>query len=208
MNFLEIAKETNTFSGLQGDIDTVVNPTGLQKVLLKFINAAYNNIQLMRDSWAWMNTHYQFSWNPSTVEYTNTAIDKYVTISYDDYLLKYYSYDYWKLNKFDTKLDPSKPECFTIKPETNGIIINPPDDYYNIDVRAVIVPEELTSNLQVPLLPERFHRILAYKAAIDMGMYLGNAEIISANTARYDTMIGQLLRSQNLPKRIKRRPIV
>ena len=46
MNYLEITKETNLASGLQGDIDTVVSPTGIQKTLSSYINSSYLDIQL------------------------------------------------------------------------------------------------------------------------------------------------------------------
>lgn len=206
MNFLEIAKEVNIASGLQGDVDTITSPTGIQRSLIHLINSAYLDIQMLRQDWAWMRTNGVFSWNfESNDPKVNSGIHKYLLIHYNHKPLEFIDYEEWLLNSYTYKT--GIPEKFTLLPETNGIIINPADAYYNVEYRGIKVPESLTSNVQVPLLPVFYHNIIVYKSAYEIGLFLGNAEIMNINLGKYDFLLGSLMRSQNLPKRIIQRPL-
>ena len=205
MNYLEIAKEVNIASGLQGDIDTVLSPTGIQRSLLHFINSAYLDIQMLRQDWAWMRTNGVFSWDPTSTVAINSGVHKYLLIHYNHKPLEFIDYEEWLLNSYT--YTSGIPEKFTLVPESNGIIINSADAYYNVDYRGIRVPETLTTNTQIPLIPVFYHNIIVYKAAYEVGLFLGNAEIMNINLNKYDFLLGSLMRSQNLPKKVIQRPL-
>ena len=203
MNFLEIAKKASMHSGLQGEIPSVVTVRGLQKDLVEMVKAAYTDLQLMREDWAWLYYSGVFAWQPTTTTFKDPNCHRFLKVTYDSKELRFREYDYWK--------DPATgvPYTFTIVPETNAIIVNPVTETFVLNYRAYRKPEELTTNTQIPILPAQFHYIIVYKAAADMaGGALGNADRFSINMARYDMMLGQLMRSKNLSKQIKQRPIV
>lgn len=205
MNFLEIVQETNIFSGLQGSIDSVTSTTGLQDSLVSFVRAAYIDIQNMRDSWAWLMTSSTFQWGDLSTSQVNSEISRYLSVTHNNNLLTFYDYDSWLARSFQPSLIPSS---FTIVPETNALVISPTTGIVTIGYRGVRVPELLTTNTQVPLMPSQFHMLIVYKAAMEMGSLLGNPEIRNENASRYDTMLLQLMRNQNLPRTIVRRPLV
>lgn len=205
MNYLEIVKKANVFSGLQGEIDSVTYVTGIQKTLTEFVNAAYLDIQLFRDNWAWMYTSGSFQWAPLSTEELNPLINRYLKVYYNNKEIRFITYDTWLVMDHVTA---EIPQYFTIVPETNAIKISPVSAVVTIDYRAVNNPETLTTNTQIPKLPARFHFALVYKAAMEMGSLLGNPEVRNENATRYDMILTQLMRSQNLPISLKQRPLV
>lgn len=208
MNFLEIAKSVNLSAGLQGDINSVTNNTGIQKTLVDTINKAYSEIQLLREDWAFRRIDGTFSWNVGSTIYTNSNISKYTLIYYEHKELKYIEYEEWLLSENYKTSSVLYPWCFTLNPETNGIIINDVDGPYTINYRGIRATHILSANSDIPLIPENFHTIIVYKAAMNLGLHLGNSEIFNKNANAYDILIGALMRSQLLPKRIRQRPIV
>jgi hypothetical protein len=145
-----------------------------------------------------------FSWNPNSTVHTDSSINKYTLVYYNQKPLEYIEYDVWILN---TPYPTRYPEVFTIVPESGSLIFNPADDWYTIGYRAVCSPETLTENIQIPKIPSRYRRAIVYKAAASVGHFLGNEDVFNLNTTRYDMMIASLLRNQNTPKRIRQRPI-
>ena len=210
MNFLEIVKSANTFSGLQGEIDTVSFVTGLQKTLVEFVKSAYLDIQLSRDNWAWMQRYTStFQWGYASTSQINAGVNKYFAL-YNDKgdLMTFIPYLEWLTTRSQDLARTATPAYYTIVPETNALIISPVLDTVTISYVAVIDPEILTDNTQVPKMPERYHYVIVYKAAMDMGYFLGNQEVGSINAAKYDMMYSRLLRNQNIPTAIRQRPLV
>lgn len=206
MNALQIAQEINTAVGLQGSIDTIISQTGVRKTIVEFMNSAYRDIQMLRTDWAWLKTGGTFSWYPAATSVVNSGVRLYNNVWYDQTPLIFVSYEDWLLNSPYT--GSLTPYIFTIIPETNGIVINTVDDYYTINYRGTRKPEELTTNTQIPLLPVEHHFCIVYKAAYEVALYLGNSEFFTLNQSRYNFALNSLLREQNIPKRIKQRPLV
>lgn len=210
MNFLEIVKKTNTFSGLQGDIDSVLFVTGLQKTLVEYVNAAYLDIQLSRDNWAWMQKYTStFLWGSASTSQVNVGVNKYYTLyNSKGELMTFIPYLDWLTTRSADFTRSDVPSYYTIIPETNALIVSPVNDTVTISYVAVIDPETLTTNTQVPKMPERYHNAIVYKAAMDMGYFLGSQEVGNINAAKYDAIYSQLLRNQNTPLSIKQKPLV
>lgn len=210
MNFLEIVRKANTFSGLQGDIDSIPFATGLQKTLVEFVNAAYLDIQLLRDNWKWMQKYTStFLWGYASTSQVNTGVNKYYNLyNSEGNELTYIPYLDWLTTRSTDLTRTAIPAYYTIIPETNGLIISPVLDTVTISYVAVIDPEVLTENTQTPKMPERYHFAIVYRAAMDMGYFLGNQEIGNGNAARYDMILSQLMRNQNTPISVRQRPLV
>lgn len=210
MNFLEIVKKTNIFSGLQGDIDSVVGVTGLQATLVEFVNAAYLDIQLLRDNWKWMQRYSStFAWTPDATSRVISGINKYLTIyNTSGETLTYVPYIDWVTSKASSATPVDSPSQWTVEPETNALVLSPVKASVLLSYVAVLNPETLTTNLQIPKMPERYHFTVVYKAAMDMGYFLGNAEVGGGNAARYDMLLSQLLRNQNDSIVVRQRPLV
>jgi hypothetical protein len=204
MDFLTLVRETNIASGLQGTVNSVTSVTGLQNTLVQYVKSAYIDIQNLREDWKFRRTDGSFSWYPAISEYVSATISKWTIIYYQHRTLRYKEYDAWIQ---DPPTSITEPNIFTIKPETNGIIINPVDQYYTINYRGIKSIDNLTTNSQVPIFHSDFHNIIVYKAAMDMALHLGNAELFNLNVSRYDVALGNLMRRELLPKKIIQRPM-
>ena len=205
MNFLEIVKKANIFSGLQGEIDSVLSVRGLQKTLVEFVKTAYIDIQNVSEFWSWRYKSVIIPWNSSSTLYTDSTVEKWTELFYDGSNLKFIEYEGWLM---DPPTTVSVPQSFTIVPESNGIIINPVGSAMLVNARAYRAIDELSTNTQVPIIPTGYQMIIAYKAAIDMADLLGNYDIFQLNTGKYDVLLGQLKRRSLLPLKIKQRPFV
>lgn len=205
MNFLEIVKKANIFSGLQGEIDSVLSVRGLQKTLVEFVKTAYIDIQNVSEFWSWRYKSVIIPWNSSSTLYTDSTVEKWTKLFYDGSNLKFIEYEGWIM---DPPTTVSVPQSFTIVPESNGIIINPVGSAMLVNARAYRAIDELSTNTQVPIIPTGYQMIIAYKAAIDMADLLGNYDIFQLNTGKYDVLLGQLKRRSLLPLKIKQRPFV
>ena len=205
MNFLEIVKKANIFSGLQGEIDSVLSVRGLQKTLVEFVKTAYIDIQNVSEFWSWRYKSVIIPWNSSSTLYTDPTVEKWTKLFYDGSNLKFIEYEDWIM---DPPTTTSVPQSFTIVPESNGIIINPVGSAMLVNARAYRAIDELYTNTQVPIIPTGYQMIIAYKAAIDMADLLGNYDIFQLNTGKYDVLLGQLKRRSLLPLKIKQRPFV
>ena len=205
MNFLEIVKKANIFSGLQGEIDSVLSVRGLQKTLVEFVKTAYIDIQNVSEFWSWRYKSVIIPWNSSSTLYTDSTVEKWTKLFYDGSNLKFIEYEDWIM---DPPTAARVPQSFTIVPESNGIIINPVGSAMLVNARAYRAIDELSTNTQVPIIPTGYQMIIAYKAAIDMADLLGNYDIFQLNTGKYDVLLGQLKRRSLLPLKIKQRPFV
>ena len=205
MNFLEIVKKANIFSGLQGEIDSVLSVRGLQKTLVEFVKTAYVDIQNVSEYWSWRYKSVIIPWNSSSTLYTDPTVEKWTKLFYDGSNLKFVEYEDWIM---DSPTTVSVPPTFTIVPESNGIIINPVGSAMLVNARAYRAIDELSTNSQVPIIPAGYQMIIAYKAAIDMADMVGNYDIFQLNTGKYDVLLGQLKRRSLLPLKVKQRPFV
>lgn len=205
MNFLEIVKKANIFSGLQGEIDSVLSVRGLQKTLVEFVKTAYIDIQNVSELWSWRYKSVIIPWNSSSTLHIDSTVEKWTKLFYDGSNLKFIEYEDWIM---DPPITASVPQSFTIVPESNGIIINPVGSAMLVNARAYRAIDELSTNAQIPIIPTGYQMIIAYKAAIDMADLLGNYDIFQLNTGKYDVLLGQLKRRSLLPLKIKQRPFV
>jgi len=202
MNFLEIVRKTSMHSGLHGDVESVSTVRGIQRELVETVKSSYHDIQMFREDWNWMKTEILFSWLTTSTGYSNDLVRRFDGVSYNDKFLKFIPYEKWG----DNQVEP--PARFTIGPETNKLIVNKVPEAVQLKARVYLKPERLISNTQIPRLPSHFHYLIVYKAAANMAASLGNADRFSINISQYDQMMIQLLRSQNIPKTIKQRPLV
>ena len=205
MNFLEIVKKANIFSGLQGEIDSVLSVRGLQKTLVEFVKTAYIDIQNVSEFWSWRYKSVIIPWNSSSTLHIDSTVEKWTKLFYDGGNLKFIEYEDWIM---DPPTTVSVPQTFTIVPESNGIIINPVGSAMLVNARAYRAIDELSTNSQVPIIPAGYQMIIAYKAAIDMADMVGNYDIFQLNTGKYDVLLGQLKRRSLLPLKVKQRPFV
>ena len=95
MNFLEIVKKANIFSGLQGEIDSVLSVRGLQKTLVEFVKTAYIDIQNVSELWSWRYKSVIIPWNSSSTLHIDSTVEKWTKLFYDGSNLRFIEYKDW-----------------------------------------------------------------------------------------------------------------
>lgn len=204
MNRLKIAQLINTLAGTQGTVDTTVGVSGYQTALIEFMDSGYNDIQIYRDSWKFLQGTVDIPLNITVNTYSNDDVAKVTRIIYNKRVLKEILYEDWVLQ--DHK--EGKPVEFTTNPYTDEIEFNPLNDTYIVALQYQKVPDVMTTNSDIPIIPERFQRIIAYKALIGLGSYLGNYDLITKYSNKYSIELGALMRSQVPVKFVTTAPLV
>ena len=202
MNKLQIAKNINTLAGTQGVIDTTENVTGYQSVLILLLDQAYTEIQKYRAEWKFMKKLVQAPLNVSLNTYSNTDISKIDRVvdqvAYKE--LKEIPYEKWIMSEHSI----TGPPIEWTKHETNDTYtFTPPDDTYLVDIYYWSIPDVMTENSSIPVLPVEFHNLIVYKALVGLGSYLGNFDLTHEYSYQYDVMMGQMMRSELESKQVK-----
>lgn len=106
--------------------------------------------------------------------------------------------------------ESGEPTAFTIDPANDSVLINSPDAVYSIHAHYKTAPQTLSSASDTPTnLPGQFHMAIVYKAIEDLaGPHFGAGELSQYYGRKYKQIIGEIMRSQNPSKAVRKRPIV
>jgi len=206
MTKLDIARLINTLAGTQGSVDTTENTSGYQTTIITFLDQAYNDVQLYRlNQWKFMKGQVSVPLSTTVDTFSSTDVAEVTRVIYNKQVLKEVPYEDWVLTDHAT----GKPTEFTVDPyNDNAIVFNPSDINYIVTLQYQKVPDVLSSNSAVPILPTRFHNVIAFKALIGLGSYLGNDDLITKYTSQYSIEMGQLMRSQVPRQYVTTSPLV
>ena len=192
MNKLRIAKDVNALGGAQGTVTTTEGVSGYQEVLVLFIDKGYTQIQEHRNNWKFMRKMAQTPLNSTTNTYVNADIAKVEKIIYNQTKLKFVPYADWILRDHAT----GAPAEYTISDIDSSVIFNPLDATYLTDLYYWSVPDVMTLNSSIPVLPIQYHDLLVFKGLMGLGTYLGNYDLVNEYSEKYDIMMGQMMRTE------------
>ena len=213
MNYLALCQRAVTEAGITGNGPTnVESQTGQLLKITGWVNQAWQDIQLMRPNWLFMNE--EFSFNTATATRDYLAADQSINdmklwdtgsfLIFDPAVgvteqgeLVYYPYQKWRRmyrNQMEARTD-DKPQLFTILPN-NKIRFEPqPDKVYTIDGEYKRSTQEFTANEDVPTgLPEDFHILIVWKALQYYASYEDAPEVMDEAETSFDNL---LLRLEN-----------
>lgn len=213
MNYLELVKRLAQEAGtIEPDkITTVAGQTGHIRDLVTWINQAWYEIQLMHDNWRWMVKKATMTLTADQDTYTKVEIiaqipdfDEIVPFTADHeprYILVdqggnthsqcwYYEYENFR-GLHDRWVETSSfPQRYTTSPDESIIVDPAPQDALALEFDYRLQRQNLTQDTDVPLLPERFHMAIVYRALWDH--------------AGYDEANVQFQRAERLYRRYKR----
>jgi len=172
MTFLDLCKATRRECGIQGEglPVSVVTQTGLIGRIVEWVRDADMHVQSAHPDW-------NFLWRIFTADTTEGSAD---ITKPDDYGmwdrtafavdrgtvngrgLTLFEHEDWRKN--NSIKQNSSPTSICILPNGNLKFMNPVNGTYEVYGEYWRSPLYLTDNAQVPLYPERFHRIIIAKA--------------------------------------------
>lgn len=199
MNYLDLCKKTQVLSGLQGQIESVTGLTGELYKMVQYVDMAYIQIQTMRKDWKFRQGEFDAALTTTDSTIDGTLAAEWISLVYDNRYLRKYDYDAWLV----LDENANSPLNWTVVPETNQIIVNDLQEDATVLVRYIKQLDEFSTSVSVPILPLQYHMIIAYMAARDFTMYLGDRGMEDKNALLADIMMGQLMRSQVMKVRIQ-----
>ena len=205
MDRLTLCQKVNEKAGTQGSLESTTNINEYQQVLVGMVDTAYNDIQLLaKGECKFMRLSVSPTITSADPTYTNTDIKKIRKVIYNQNELTLVDYDDWIMTDHST----GEPTEYTVIPATGVITFNPLDANYVITVQYLRVPNIMTGDYDIPIIPLSFHWTIVWKALMELGSYVGNWDLISTYTDKYSIEAGDLLRDQNPQKEITKKPFV
>ena len=220
MTYLQCTKELASESGSSGGYDGVVtcqSQSGEIGRLCRWIQKAYLDIQEMHQDWGWLlqpvsftTVSQQFSYTPAQCGVTNLGMWKeksfrsYVTATgtNTEILLAPATYDNWRdayqYGSFRTTYQ--RPLVYAESPYDKSLCLGPTPDAtgYTIVGEYFKAPADFSADLDVPVLPTKFHMAIVWRALIYYGTYESAPEALARGTTEFNRLIRQM-ESDQLP---------
>jgi hypothetical protein len=212
--FLEICQDVYSALGLQGSFSDV-NASNDTKIIAQSVRDAWEDIQLYRTDWKFLQAETTLSLVTSRDEYDTTFIFGSSDNDFGHWDTRNFIYDYESLEELHydrwRRLEQNtanKPIRFTVRPSDNTLLFNPLDTSYDVDLSYYKTPQILENNTDVPILPQAYHQLLMYKGLINASVWFSSGEMYQYSTVRADQLMGRLMREQLPSKRVQNRPLV
>lgn len=180
MTFVELVDRLRELAGVSGTVLTVAGVSGEYRRLVNWTASAWMDIQNLHSSWHFLREDLSFTTTVGQTDYTlaqmhaqylkqldvdtirieQTSVgmsDRQDMVSMDYRTFR----DTYRFNVLQT----GRPTNFAQNPKTRGVLLShSPDVEYTITGEYWRSPILLTSNYDVPALPEEFHMLIPYWA--------------------------------------------
>lgn len=213
--FLELAQKLRQEVGASGTgPSTTLNQVGEYKRLVTWVQDAWREIQQEFPSWAWNWLRGTFTLNTvaGTAGYTTTNAGisanfaqwkpetfriRLTSAGYgSETKLIYVPYqDFRDIYELGPRIQ-GRPLHVTVKPDLTLALGPIPNDIYTIEGDYVTVPQELTADADIPLMPSQFHMAIVYLAMMYYARYEAAGEIYADAFGKYQTVLRRIAMNQ------------
>jgi hypothetical protein len=196
LNFLNLTKRLLQICGVAGTISTISNQTGELLRLVNYIEDAYQDVLNYSDHWNFLWS--SFSAEVSGTEFTLTDLGitefnrfDYTTIRGNSKPLTYLPYHEFKHTSTLGECFWNTSEVFTITPDKkikfNSIFTGTlSGEYYKS-------PSIVSTDEDIPLIPEQFQMIIVYRAAMFYAVYTAEPDKYTDAFANYDKILNRMI---------------
>lgn len=194
MNFLQGCQRLRQECGGSGlGPASVTSATGESKQFVDWYNQAY--LEILEDRRDW-----NFLWRqaslPLEVGISVYALDsdqpEKGSFSIDSCSLEYVPYR--EFRALFSSLSSGRPSIFSLRPDGQLALNALPDKPYSLIYEYYLSPVPLVSNVDIPLLPERYHMLIVYKAMQHYAAYENAGEVMQHARTQYEQMLMRLER--------------
>lgn len=200
MNFLALCQRTRQECGITGGgpLNTE-GQTGEYRLVVDWVRNAWLEIQAMSTSWRFLraSTNAITTAGDFAILPPDFASLADLTLNTDDAIesLCYLPLEQFKDRYRLTKKQDAKPSVYTI--EGQSLIFDTASTAsYSLNLEYYRTPQELTTNTDAPLMPERFHMLIVYKAMEQYAFYENAPEVSARAIAGWNSLINQLYNDQ------------
>ena len=189
---------------------TVIGQTGQLGRFVEWIEAAYEDVQDEHETWRFLRTDFDFPTIVDIPEYTPAAVAiadhanwikesiRIYSAVTDETFLEYYPWDEFR----DTyvygshRTQTGRPSAITVKPDNSLRLWQLPNAIFTVNGEYYKVPDVMTADADIPILPARFHMILVWKALMYYGVFAGAEEKYTHGANEYTRMLRKLEKDQ------------
>lgn len=225
--FLELVNLARSEAGVaSGDLSTLQGALSQESARFKTwiknewvrVQAAHPDWQFLRTSGEFTTTAGQASYTPqqakATVDGTSTGASIMADWKRDSFRLSTSGASYtdeailgfmpWDIYRNMYQYGPmraarSKPVAFTVDPQKNLWLGQAPDGAYVVPYEFYRTPQVLDADADVPLCPDRFHDLIAYRALRAYGIFMSAPEVIGRADNVIDKVYPDLCNDQLPP---------
>lgn len=232
--FLQLVNQVRSEAGLaSGDLTTLQSGLSLESTRFKnWVVREWNLIQTAQPDWQFLRLTGEFTTTANQAQYTPQQAEATVDgttgtaailaswkkdsfrlstagASYaDEAILGFQPWDVYR-NMYqygNMRAVRSKPVLFTIDPQKNLWFGATPDAAYVVNYEFYRTPQTLSADADVPLCPDRFHDLIAFRALRAYGIFMSASEVIGRADSVIDTLYPDLVNDQ-LPPMMSGNPL-
>lgn len=214
MNRLSLAQRLRQEAGISGTGPTTsLAQVGEMGKVVDWIDTAYADIQNLHADWDFLRTDLTFPTISGTNTYAKTAIaademGEWIQTSFRSYLtstgvngetlMSFVTWpDFRDAYVFGAvRSTTGVPIFISQKPDTSLILWPTPNAIYTINGEYFKRPQAMTADLDIPLIPVKYHMIIVWRALM---FYAGQAnapELYQVGQREYRRLLNQLQASQ------------
>ena len=214
MNFLQLCQGVYTEGGISGQITSVQNQTGEALRVVRWVQSAY--LEILNDQglvWNFLRKEIKVQLTAGKGDYTFADLNIASGVQWDTRSMRVSLNedgrdetfligmrfpefrDYWL---FSSRRDVlSRPLNASVDIETKLRIAPIPAAAYWLHGQVQVMPEPLLDPDQVPILPERYHLAIVWRALRHYGMFEAAPEVVVRADAAYKEVMQQLWGDQS-----------
>lgn len=215
--FLQIVQRLAERVGASGSgarPTTTVGQTGEMLRLVNYVVDAWVDIQETHEDWDFMRSSFSFTTTAQQATYTpaqagitdfgnwkRDSVRIYTTSSAfgDEQLAGYMDYDTWRnLYQYaNMRTTYSRPVLITITPaKALGLGPTPDSTGYTVVGEYFKLPAELTADTDVPTLPDKWWRMIFYRAMMFYGSFESAPEVFAEGEREYKLIVSRMQADQ------------
>lgn len=209
MNFLQLCQTVFTEGGISGQISSTQNQSGEAARVVNWVAGAYREI--LNDQaigWKFLRKIAAVQLTPGKQNYSFSDLGLANGVQFDTREMRvavradladetdlgHMSYkdfrNYWQFGSRRTI--QSRPLNAAVNDDTEVIFGPIPDQAYWVSMPYQIMPADLSSNDDVPLIPPRFHMVIVWRALRHYGIYEAAPEVVSRADLGYKEIMQQI----------------
>lgn len=198
--------------------------------IVKWVNAAWLDIQTKHDDWRFMRASFTLSTSSGDGAYaitdcTDVATSAALTVagfrawvkdSFKIYLssagagtetsLRYRDYDFWYWRWNTGTQTNTYPTDFTVDHDQDILLAPKPDGTYTVRGEYMKAATALDGDSDQPELPLEYRMAIVYRAMMKYGRYNAAPEVFNDGQAEYRRMLREMVRTQR-PRRKEAGPL-
>jgi hypothetical protein len=210
MNFLQLVNRLCVESGSDTTLSTVASQSGEAGRMVGWIASAWEDLQLSRPDWYWMQYEFTLplvasvrSYSPTdagvTTRFSSWNTDSlriYRTDKSDETVLPFIPYSDFRSMYLTGQIIETQPIVFTVDPRLNLLMGPMPDGVYTVTGEYFKSVQTLALDADTPELPSQFHMAIVYRALMLYARYEAAGEIYNDAALNYTRFLRRIQLNQ------------